>query len=258
MEALQDSLGYQFRDHELLEQALTHPSRVAEQRAGGRDYQRLEFLGDAVLQLVLTERLFLLLPDEAEGGLTKTRANLVSKGALAECARRLGVGNHLQLGKGEEASGGRERESNLADALEALVGAVYLDGGLEAVGTIVREIMAEDLEAAIDGADISNPKGQLQEVLQSIDRESPVYRIVDEAGPDHLKQFEAEVTWRGISLGAGRGSSKKAAEAKAARRALDERLWLAETGESGGEERSHREPPADVPAPRCDETEPAN
>lgn len=225
MEALENRLAYRFQESELLEQSLTHPSIAAEQRDVAADNQRLEFLGDAVLQLVLTDHLFRILPEDAEGRLTKTRASLVSRRALADCALRIDLGTFLRLGKGEEANGGRGRESNLADAFEALMGAVYLDGGQEAACAVIMRVMAPDLATAIEGEDTSNPKGRLQEVLQAIHRESPVYRILAEEGPDHLKQFRAEVSWAGMALGEGRGSSKKNAETAAAQNALDGRRW---------------------------------
>lgn len=228
---LQDKLGYAFRDKDLLVQSLTHPSIAAEVREVTCDNQRLEFLGDAVLQLILTEHLYRILPEKAEGALTKLRASLVSRRALARCARRLEMGEHLLLGKGEEANGGRKRESNLADAFEALLGAIYLDGGIEAAKAVTMRVMAEDLERVMEGEDTSNPKGELQEVLQAIERESPMYRIVAEEGPDHLKQFKAEVIWGGLLLGEGRGSSKKNAETAAAREALEGRRWELQDGE---------------------------
>ncbi|MEO1842675.1 MAG: ribonuclease III [Roseibacillus sp.] len=226
MDALAEKLGYQFQDQDLLVQSLTHPSIAAEQRDVVADNQRLEFLGDAVLQVILTEHLYLILPDEAEGRLTKTRASLVSRRALAECAERLGLGAYLRLGKGEEANGGRGRESNLADAFEALMGAVYLDGGITAASEVTMRVMEVDLQEALEGDDTSNPKGRLQEVLQALRRESPSYRILAEEGPDHLKQFKAEVIWCGKSLGEGHGSSKKNAETAAAQDALEGEKWV--------------------------------
>ena len=226
MDALAEKLGYQFQDQDLLVQSLTHPSIAAEQRDVVADNQRLEFLGDAVLQVILTEHLYLILPDEAEGRLTKTRASLVSRRALAECAERLGLGAYLRLGKGEEANGGRGRESNLADAFEALMGAVYLDGGITPASEVTMRVMEVDLQEALEGDGTSNPKGRLQEVLQALRRESPSYRILAEEGPDHLKQFKAEVIWCGKSLGEGHGSSKKNAETAAAQDALEGEKWV--------------------------------
>ena len=225
MDALTEKLGYQFSDGELLVQSMTHPSMAAEQRDPVADNQRLEFLGDAVLQVILTEHLYRVLPDQAEGRLTKARASLVSRTALAGCATRLGLGTYLRLGKGEESNGGRGRDSNLADAFEALLGAVYLDGGIEAATSVTMRLMEEDLGNVLEGEDTSNPKGRLQEVLQAMRRESPSYRILAEEGPDHLKQFKAEVSWCGKPLGEGHGSSKKNAETAAAEDALEHQRW---------------------------------
>ncbi|MEC8943109.1 MAG: ribonuclease III [Verrucomicrobiota bacterium] len=225
MDALVEKLGYQFKDQDLLVQSMTHPSMSAEQREAVEDNQRLEFLGDAVLQVILTEHLYLVLPDQGEGHLTKIRASLVSRKALADCALRLGLGEYLRLGKGEEANGGRHRESNLADAFEALLGAICLDGGITGAREVTMRLMDEDLQEALEGEDTSNPKGRLQEELQALRRESPYYRILAEEGPDHLKQFRVEVLWGGNPLGAGRGSSKKNAETAAAQDALERRRW---------------------------------
>ena len=225
MDALEEKLGYRFEDQELLVQAMTHPSIAAERRDVGEDNQRLEFLGDAVLQLILTEHLYRLLPDQAEGRLTKMRASLVSRHALAEYAERLGLGEYLRLGKGEEANGGRERASNLADACEALLGAIYLDGGIVRATEVTMRLAEDNLQEVLMGEDTSNPKGRLQEVLQARRRESPSYRILAEEGPDHLKQFRAEVLWCGKPLGEGHGSSKKSAETAAAHNALERRRW---------------------------------
>ena len=225
MDALAEKLGYQFRDQDLLVQSMTHPSMSAEQREAVEDNQRLEFLGDAVLQVILTEHLYRILPDQAEGHLTKIRASLVSRRALADCALRLGLGEYIRLGKGEEANGGRDRESNLADAFESLLGAIYLDGGITSATAVTMRLMEEDLHDALEGEDTSNPKGRLQEELQALRRESPSYRILAEEGPDHLKQFRVEVLWCGKSLGEGQGSSKKNAETAAAQDALERRCW---------------------------------
>ncbi|HAT19016.1 MAG: ribonuclease III [Roseibacillus sp.] len=225
MDALAEKIGYQFKDQDLLVQSMTHPSMSAEQREAVEDNQRMEFLGDAVLQVILTEHLYRILPDQAEGHLTKIRASLVSRRALADCALRLGLEEYLRLGKGEEANGGRHRESNLADAFEALLGAICLDGGITGAREVTMRLMEEDLQEALEGEDTSNPKGRLQEELQALRRESPLYRILTEEGPDHLKQFRVEVLWGGKPLGAGRGSSKKNAESAAAQDALERRRW---------------------------------
>ena len=225
MDALAEKIGYQFKDQDLLVQSMTHPSMSAEQREAVENNQRMEFLGDAVLQVILTEHLYRILPDQAEGHLTKIRASLVSRRALADCALRLGLEEYLRLGKGEEANGGRHRESNLADAFEALLGAICLDGGITGAREVTMRLMEEDLQEVLEGEDTSNPKGRLQEELQALRRESPLYRILTEEGPDHLKQFRVEVLWGGKPLGAGRGSSKKNAESAAAQDALERRRW---------------------------------
>lgn len=225
MDALEKQLGYTFQNADLLSQALTHPSQAAEKAAGSSDNQRLEFLGDAVIQLVLTDHFFHALPDEAEGRLTQLRASVVSRKALARCAARLGMGSFLLLGRGEDANGGRERESNLADAVEAIIGAVYLDGGFEASRATVLRILGEDAEVAPERHHRTNPKGRLQEMLQAIDSVSPIYRVTSEEGPDHSKEFITEVIWKDQVLGVGKGTSKKNAETAAAAAALEQRAW---------------------------------
>jgi ribonuclease-3 len=225
MEALAEQLGYTFQNPALLRQALTHPSLAAEMPGAASDNQRLEFLGDAVIQLALTDHFFKTLPNEAEGRLTQLRASVVSRKALALCAARLGMGRNLLLGRGEEANGGRDRESNLADAIEAVIGAIYLDSGFAAARETVLRILAKETMVAPAQHHTTNPKGRLQEILQAIDSVSPVYRVVLEAGPDHSKEFVTEVLWREQVLGRGSGSSKKSAEAEAAAVALKARVW---------------------------------
>lgn len=225
MTPLEERLGYAFRDPQLLSEALTHPSLACEVRGARGDNQRLEFLGDAVLELVLTEHLYLSLPAAPEGALTKLRSRLVSRTALGGYASGLGLGESLQLGRGEEASGGRERLSALADAFEAVMGAIYLDGGLAAAREVITRVCADEIAAVRDEPDTGNPKGELQEILQGMGAEGPDYRIVAEGGPDHEKRFAAVADWRGRELGRGIGPSKKVAETEAARSALRERLW---------------------------------
>ena len=222
---LSEKLGYPFKDQSLLQQAMTHPSMASEQRGESNDNQRLEFLGDAVLKVILSEYFYCAFPDQAEGFLTKTRIRLEAGQSLANCARRLGLGEYLILGKGAEKQGGRDLDSNLEDAFEALVGAVYIDGGFSSATEVVLRLMKEDLEEVLASEDTGNPKGRLQEELQAIRRESPVYRVLDEEGPGHLKQFRVEVLWCGKPLGEGWGSSKKNAEASAAQDALEHRRW---------------------------------
>lgn len=225
MDTLESRIGYRFQNRELLEEAITHPSLAYEVSRPNFDNQRLEFLGDAVIQLILTEHLYRVFPQFAEGGLTKLRSRLVSRDALCGFARSIGLGGHLRLGKGEAASGGGDRPSNLADAFEAVVGAIYLDGGLEPARQWILSLTAEVLQQIADEPGELNPKGQLQETLQALAPVSPVYRILKEEGPDHRKQFVAEVEWNGLVLGEGSGRSKKAAEIDAARVALNSKVW---------------------------------
>jgi ribonuclease-3 len=218
--ALQKRLGYQFRDESLLRLALTHPSVAHESGVAEAHNQRLEFLGDAVLQLVLTQKLYGQFPAQDEGPLTKARAQLVNRKTLAERARALGLGEHLILGRGEETSGGRERVSALADAFEALLGAIFLDGGFDAS----REIILREFSAAFGELDalpnIENPKGELQELLQAKSPTAPEYQTVSATGPDHDRVFECLVLHEGVELARGSGKSKKAAESNAALAAL--------------------------------------
>ncbi len=222
LSTLQQRLGYAFRDESQLRQALTHPSVAHEGGAPVPHNQRLEFLGDAVLQLVLTRELYEKFTASGEGPLTKARAKLVNQGSLAERARALDLGAHLILSRGEDMSGGRERPSALADAFEALLGAVFLDGGFEAArGFILREFNAAFAPAPAAGLpDIENPKGELQELLQSRSPEAPHYHVVSTTGPDHDRVFECTVQHGGVELARGRGKSKKAAESDAALAAL--------------------------------------
>jgi ribonuclease III len=221
MDKLETILGHTFRDPALLQLALTHGSVGYEHQRPQADNQRLEFLGDAVLQLTLSHLLFHQLPQADEGVLTKARAQLVSTKALARVARRLNLGPHLIMGRGEEANGGRDRDSSLADALEAIAGAIHLDAGNLAAQQFAAYIFAEDLRSIGKGDLEANPKGLLQEQIQAVSTECLVYTIVDEEGPDHAKQFIAAVSWREAELGRGSGRSKKDAETQAAQAALD-------------------------------------
>jgi ribonuclease-3 len=217
---LQTHLGYTFRDESLLRLALTHPSVAHESGEPTAHNQRLEFLGDAVLQLILTHALYEKFPAFNEGPLTKARAKLVNRRTLAEHARALGVGAHLILSRGEEASGGRERASALADTFESLLGALFLDGGFEAA----REFVLREFSAAFGKLNvpptIENPKGELQELLQARSPEAPEYHVVSTTGPDHDRVFECIVQHGGVELARGSGKSKKAAESDAALAAL--------------------------------------
>lgn len=225
MKSLEDVLGYKFTNSLLMAEALTHPSLAYETQRPRFDNQRLEFLGDAVIQLVLTELLYGMFPGFNEGKLTKLRARLVSGDALYGFAMSIDLGEYVMMGKGEEATGGRERVSTLADAFESIMGAVYLDGGLEAARMVIEGICSEEVAQVAESPEEKNPKGQLQEVLQAIAQESPQYTVVRESGPDHQKNFHVCVAWKGMSLGEGQGVSKKEAEIKAARQALECHKW---------------------------------
>ena len=218
--ALQTRLGYTFGDAALLQLALTHPSAVAE--AGGqlRSNQRLEFLGDAVLSLVLTHAIYEKFPAEGEGLLTKARAALVNGQTLAAHASALDLGACLVLARGEEQTGGRQKTSALADAFEAVLGALYLDGGLAVVQAFILREFASQLSEFRTEQGIENPKGELQELLQTTSPEAPQYEIVAAIGPDHDREFECVVRHAGVELARGQGKSKKAAESAAARAAL--------------------------------------
>ncbi|MDA7931884.1 ribonuclease III [Akkermansiaceae bacterium] len=223
---LEETLSYQFSDVALLKEALSHPSLSSEMRPAPPDNQRLEYLGDAVLELVITDFLFKRFPDQPEGPLTKLRASIVSKPCLAKVAKRLGLGGALFMSNGESSSGGRDRASNLADALEAIIGAIYLDSGLEAAQRVLAKALAPEL-AALDpqSAQIANSKGRLQEILQKITPEAPSYQLISEEGPPHNRIFTSTVTWGGKVLGIGSGLSKKIAETQAAATALETGIW---------------------------------
>lgn len=223
-ESIQETLGYRFTRLELLDEALTHKSYVNEQRAKPRRHnERLEFLGDAVLSLVISEYLAGRFPQLTEGALSKLKAKLVSEASLARAARRLRLGALLRLGRGEELSRGREKHSLLADAVEAVIAAVYVDGGLEAsrhftlrvLGDELSQIEAHELRPGVD-----DYKTQFQEWCQKRFETLPRYVIARESGPDHQKTFEVELTVNGTVVGIGKGHSKKEAEQMAAKQAL--------------------------------------
>lgn len=226
MNPLEARIGYKFRNPLLLAEALTHPSLGHETQRHHFDNQRLEFLGDAVLQLVITEKLFAQFSGEAEGRLTKLRSRLVSREALKVHAAVLDLGRYLMMGRGEEASGGRERNSTLADAFEALIGAIYLDSDLATVRHFILTQAAADLALLADATTDLNPKGNLQELLQAISPRSPVYEMVSQSGPEHEKTFVVRAVWEGIVLGEGVGRSKKQAEIGAAADAMTQQRWL--------------------------------
>ncbi len=218
--ALQARLGYSFSDEKLLRLALTHPSVAHEKGAAVQHNQRLEFLGDAVLQLALTRELYEKFPAFDEGPLTKARAKLVNRRTLAVHGRSIGLGQYLILSRGEESHGGRERSSALADAFESVIGAIFLDGGYEAARDFVlREFVSEFTELGALPL-LENPKGELQEFLQAKSPDAPKYHVVSATGPDHDRVFECTVHHGGQELARGVGKSKKAAESEAAMNAL--------------------------------------
>ena len=217
-------LGYSFRQPQLLEEALTHKSHVNEARDKSRkDNERLEFLGDAVLSLIISEHLAASSPDSTEGTLSKHKAHLVSEASLAKAARGLDLGNLLRLGRDEELTQGREKPSLLANALEALIAAVYLDGGLEAARTFTLRTLAQELQELQEAegpAGVQDYKTQFQEWCQKRLETLPQYRTVRESGPDHQKTFEVQLSLQGDVVGVGVGRTKKEAEQMAAKQAL--------------------------------------
>ena len=212
---LEEVLGYRFVRRELLERALTHRSFANESRAGTGDNEKLEFLGDAVLDLVVGHHLMDAFPTLSEGELSVTRAQVVSEAGLSEVAAELGLGEFLRLGKGEERTGGRGKPSLLADAFEAVVAAVFLDGGFEATRDLVERLLAARM-GAIDATGFHDFKTRLQESAQAKLRATPEYRVIGEAGPDHDKTFEVAVLIKDREWARALGKSKKAAEQRAA------------------------------------------
>ena len=211
LKRVMDALGYTFRDEALLRRALTHPS------AGKKDNQRLEFLGDAVLQYLMSDKLFRAHPEDREGSLTHMRALLVCEAALSPIAAGLGIGEALVMDKGEELTGGRTKPSVLCDAMEAVLAAVYLDGGMEAARGVIERCWPPEGEVA---RPMQDSKGQLQELLQKNGGETPSYAITGTSGPPHNPLFEATVYRDGRELARGTGHTKKQAEQAAALAAL--------------------------------------
>ena len=231
LDEIQRRLGYRFQRSSLLIEALTHKSYLNEAKEADKgDNERLEFLGDAVLDLVVSEHLLAVFPDAAEGELSKLRARLVSEKTLARVARRIGLGELLRLGRGETKTHGHSKPSILADALEAVLAGVYLDGGLDAAAASVKAAFSEEL-ASCDRSLLARGdfKTDLQEVCQREFEMLPRYRTIRETGPDHEKLFEVEILIRGERYGVGVGKSKKEAEQVAAKHAL-EKLREVKTG----------------------------
>ena len=214
MDTLEDKLGYTFQDRSLLEQALTHSSCANESRGKLQSNERLEFLGDSILGMVVADHLYRNHPDLPEGELTRTRAALVCEESLVEAAQMLNLGAHLRLGKGEEAGGGRHRPSIQADAVEAVLAAVYLDGGIGSARKIIQKyILSREVAGLTKPRDY---KTALQELVQRESDQVLKYQLVGEEGPDHDKRFFVEVTLNGTTIGSGSGRSKKEAEQMAA------------------------------------------
>lgn len=219
LHSLEDIIDYKFADISLLYIALTHSSYANEH--GVESNERLEFLGDSVLGLTISDHIFKRYPNLSEGELTKVRSNIVSEYSLALVARDIMLGDYLMLGKGEERTGGRNRASILADGVEALIGAVYIDGDFYSSKELVLRLLQRRIYAVMDGTDIRDYKTELQEYVQSRSRHGVEYTIVEERGPDHAKLFIVNVFHQGVALGRGRGRNKKEAEQGAARAALN-------------------------------------
>ena len=222
-DGLQRRINYRFKDRGLLEHALTHKSRAAEDASGGvADNESLEFLGDAVLGLVVADLLFRQFPEYDEGQKSKVKASVVSTASLARHAEQMGLGEHLLLGRGEEKTGGRFKQALLADAYEALIAAVYLDGGFDAATAFLQRELQEAIDLGSSQTIVGQDyKSALQERLQALGRPLPEYRLAGQAGPDHRKVFSVEVVVNGDVLGTASGKAKKEAEQEAARLALE-------------------------------------
>lgn len=220
MEKLEEKLGYTFHDRRLLENALTHSSYANENKNKGENSnERLEFLGDSVLGMVVADHLYRTHPDMPEGELTRTRAALVCEDSLVEVAAQLELGQYLKLGRGEDAGGGRKRPSIQADAVEAVIAAVYLDGGIGSARKLITNFILTNNEREQEGA-VRDFKTALQELVQRESGRVLSYRLMGESGPDHAKVFSVEVDLNGKPIGAGEGRSKKEAEQNAAKAAM--------------------------------------
>ncbi|MBB5022018.1 ribonuclease III [Desulfurispira natronophila] len=220
--ALEDILGYRFRQPQLLQRALTHRSCPGDSRSRQLHNERLEFLGDSVLGLVISHYLFATFPHEPEGRLSKIRSFIVNEKTLARISReKLQLGRFLHIGKGEHHTGGRSKPSILADAMEAIIAAIYLDSDLDQVTRVVLELMAQEVDAVVRNKDHSDYKTELQELSQGSLGEAPEYQVSREWGPDHQKHFAVTLYLGGRKYGYGEGTSKKNAEQKAAQAALE-------------------------------------
>ena len=219
MKSLEEKLGYSFQDSSLLEHALTHSSYANESRGRCTSNERLEFLGDSVLGMVVADHLYRTCPDMPEGELTRTRAALVCEESLVEVAQELGLGDYLRLGRGEELGGGRHRPSIQADAVEAVLAAVYLDGGIGSARKIIHRYILSQPQKPSGHRD---HKTALQELVQRESGQTLTYRLTGEKGPDHAKVFWVEVCLNDETVGSGKGRSKKEAEQMAAKAAIEQ------------------------------------
>ena len=220
---LQKILGIAFKNMSLLKQALVHSSYTNENpREASENNEKLEFLGDAVLDLLITEELYKKCPDSSEGEMTRLRAALVNGKKLAEIARGVQIGQNLYMGKGEETSGGRDKKPNLAGALEAVIAAIYLDQGITKTRKFILQLFKEEINSVLTSTTVRDYKSQLQELIQAQRQMIPVYRLIADEGPDHDKTFTVEVKVGKTVLGRGVGKSKKQAEAAAAKMALEQ------------------------------------
>ncbi len=220
MNTLEEKLNYKFKNRKLLENALTHSSYANEVRMGHTSNERLEFLGDSVLSIIVSDYIYKQFPKMPEGELTRLRASLVCEKSLCGFSRELDIGHYMLLGKGEDKGGGRERDSILADAFEAVLAAIYLDGGMEVAHKHVMNFVLRELNHTEDDG-FKDYKTALQEIIQRNPEESVTYILTDETGPDHNKSFTVEVHLNSNVIGKGTGKNKKQAEQQAARQALE-------------------------------------
>lgn len=222
MRTFEKNIQYNFKNQGLLKEALTHSSFSNERKDNSvHNNERLEFLGDAVLSIVISDYLFKNHVDLPEGELTKIRSKIVCESTLGECSRRISLGEFMYFGKGEEMTGGRKRTSILADAFEALIAAIYLDGGIEASRKFIMSYMKEFIQNAINGKVFLDYKTHLQEIVQIRKDNRIKYEIIGEEGPDHCKLFYTQVKLNDIVIGYGKGRSKKEAEQEAAKMAIE-------------------------------------
>ncbi|HIS97649.1 MAG TPA: ribonuclease III [Candidatus Scatomorpha pullistercoris] len=221
MDSLEKKIGHSFRDRALLTTALTHSSYANENRGRGECNERLEFLGDSVLGMVVADALFRRFPELPEGRMTRLRAQLVCEESLHRVASELGLGEYVRLGRGEEHTGGRRRTSILADAVEAVIAAMYLDGGLETAKAFIERQILSALDGAGPVMRVEDCKTELQELVQKKSGQSLSYELLGESGPDHDKTFTSQVSLNGRPVGSGSGRTKKEAEQAAARAALE-------------------------------------